>query len=106
MSIVKGRDIRVPLRVQLRSSTIILVEDRPRRQGFSTFSHYLVSGDDASTIFVIVARAALSRTTFATLLQFAIELLLLRALQWLVGNTITSLPLQISFSSTFRREEA
>lgn len=86
--------------VQLRLSMII--EDRV--SGISTFSHYLVSGDDAFYIFVIVARAPLSRTTFATLLQFAIELLLLRALQWLVGNTITSLPLQISFSSTFWRE--
>lgn len=75
-----------------------------RVSGISTFSLYLVSGDDAFYIFVIVARAPLSRTTFATLLQFAIELLLLRALQWLVGNTITSLPLQISFSSTFWRE--
>lgn len=64
---------------------------------FSTFSHYRSRDRRRCFRYCGVVAAALSRTTFATLLQFAIELLLLRALQWLVGNAITSPPLQISF---------
>lgn len=86
-----------------RLSTSKIEQASPRQDKlFHIFSSSFQGYTMLSLLWPVAA--ALSRTTFATLLQFAIELLLLRALQWLVGNAITSPsppppPLQISFRS-------
>lgn len=81
------------------------VEDRPgKARHFHVFSlSRFGGGDDASTFSLLWP--AIANDFRATLLQFAIELHFASGVT-MAGcrNTITSLPLQISFSSTFRRE--
>lgn len=81
------------------------VEDRPgKARHFHVFSlSRFGEGDDASTFSLLWP--AIANDFRATLLQFAIELHFASGVT-MAGcrNTITSLPLQISFSSTFRRE--